>query len=144
MSNHTARKALDWKTPLERETGDTPDCSHLLHFDFYQPVWFWDPSETKFPIAKRKLGRWLGAAPNVGQALCYYILTICGNTIARSTVKGMEMPLTDLLKREIDKFDREVAQYVSIDDELTTQVPEYRQQEAIKVALRDPESLELE
>ena len=90
VSNHTARKALDWKTPLERETGDTPDCSHLLHFDFYQLVWYWDPSETKFPIAKRKLGCWLGVAPNVGQALCYYILTICGNTIARSTVKGME------------------------------------------------------
>ena len=62
VHNHTARKALDWKTPYEAETGDTPDCSHLLYFDFYQPVWYWDNPGAKFPTQKRKSGRWLGVA----------------------------------------------------------------------------------
>ena len=40
-------------------TGDTPDISHLLHFDYYQPVFFLDPM-TPFPESKEKIGRWLG------------------------------------------------------------------------------------
>jgi hypothetical protein len=67
LHNHTARKSLKWKTPFERETGDTPDISHLLYYDFYQPVWYWEGSPKTFPASKRKLGRWLGIAKILGK-----------------------------------------------------------------------------
>ena len=108
VHNHTARKVLEWKTPYEVETGDTPDCSHLLYFDFYQPVWYWDDPSAKFPVTKRKIGRWLGVARNVGQALCFYILNENANVIARSTVKALDD--NELLRhsRAITEFDSEV------------------------------------
>ena len=62
IHNHTARKVLKWRTPLEVETGDTPDCSNLLYFDFYRPVWYWDNPHISYPAPQRKLGRWLGMA----------------------------------------------------------------------------------
>ena len=53
IHNHTARKVLKWRTPLEIETGDTPDCSHLLYFDFYQPVWYWDNPDISYPAPQK-------------------------------------------------------------------------------------------
>ena len=98
VHNHTAWKALNWLTPYEAETGDTPDCSHLLYFDFYQPVWYWDNPQAKFPKQKRKLGRWLGIARNIGQALCFHILAPTGAVIARSTVKAVDEDTADVRK----------------------------------------------
>jgi hypothetical protein len=52
-----------------------------------------DNPKVKFPQLKTKLGRWLGIATNVGQALCYYILTANGTVITQqSTVKALEDP----------------------------------------------------
>jgi hypothetical protein len=34
IKNHTAYAATDWRTPLEKSTGTTPDISGLLHFKF--------------------------------------------------------------------------------------------------------------
>ena len=116
VHNHTARKALSWLTPMECETGDTPDCSHLLYFDFYQPVWYWDNPEAKFPTQKRKLGRWLGVARNVGQALCFYILVSSGEVITRSTVKAVTDQDPSTVTKDIDTFDTEVRGSLMEDD----------------------------
>ena len=108
VHNHTARKCLNWLTPYECETGDTPDCSHLLYFDFYEPVWYWDNPKAKFPIQKRKLGRWLGVARNVGQALCYYILVNNGEVITRSTVKSVSDQDGKEVSKDVAAFDAEL------------------------------------
>jgi hypothetical protein len=118
VHNHTARKALNWLTPLECETGDTPDCSHLLYFDYYQPVWYWDNPEAKFPTKKRKLGRWLGVARNVGQALCFYILVDNGEVITRSTVKAISNLDGPEVSKDIDAFDTKVRGAFKGDDVL--------------------------
>jgi hypothetical protein len=122
VHNHTARRALDWKTPLEVETGDTPDVSHLLFFDFYQPVWYWDNPNASYPDARRKLGRWLGVAKNVGQALCFHILVRNGEVISRSTVKGVESPMPEDIQRELLEFDTEVRGVLK-DPEFTQRFP---------------------
>ena len=83
--HHWARKKLNWWTPLEAMTGDTPDISHLLHFDYYQPVYYLTPAS--FPETKEKLGRWLGPAKNVGDAMTWKILTEKRSIIARSAVR---------------------------------------------------------
>ena len=34
VKNHTAQASLNWRTPLESSSGETPDISGLIHFKF--------------------------------------------------------------------------------------------------------------
>ena len=65
LLNHLANETLDWKTPIEVATGETPDISNLLQFHWYQKVYYYDPSSS-YPRPKEKLGRFVGVAENVG------------------------------------------------------------------------------
>ncbi|MGH3053585.1 MAG: hypothetical protein ACRDL7_01240, partial [Gaiellaceae bacterium] len=97
---------LGGRTGYEILTGDTPDISHLLHFDFYQPVMYLEPN-TSFPDARENLGRWLGPAHNIGQALCYYVLKPNGQVICRSTVCAADIQDTTI-KQRIKQMDTEL------------------------------------
>ncbi len=77
---------LHGRTPYEVVTGRTPDISEYLDFHWYQPIWYFD-QEAQFPEERRKLGRWLGVAHRVGQALCYYVLPISAIPIICSTIQ---------------------------------------------------------
>lgn len=66
------------RTGIEAVTGETPDISAWLHFEFYDLCWYWDSLESK-----RKIGRWLGSA------MCYWILSDTGNILARTTVQQL-------------------------------------------------------
>jgi hypothetical protein len=77
---------LHGRTPYEVVTGRTPDISEYLDFHWYQPIWYFD-QEAQVPEERRKLGRWLGVAHRVGQALCYYVLPISAIPIVRSTIQ---------------------------------------------------------
>ena len=68
--NHTTLASLNWRTPMEKSTGETPDISGLLQFEFWEQVYYYDP-----PTEGEKLGRWLGRAHNYGNTMCYWILT---------------------------------------------------------------------
>jgi len=70
IKNNTAYASLEWRTPNEMSTGNTPDISGLLFFKFWEKVYYYDP-----PTATEKLGRWCGRAINYGDSLCYWILT---------------------------------------------------------------------
>ena len=74
----------DARTPHEEVTGDTPDISEYLDFDFYDPVWYIHQAGN--PDDPR-LGRWLGVSHRVGAAMCYWVLTATGKVEARSTVQ---------------------------------------------------------
>ena len=76
--NHTAVASLNFRTPMEALTGVTPDISAMLHFTFWEPVYYLDPGdELSFPSSPHeKLGRFVGIAENVGDALTFKILTI--------------------------------------------------------------------
>mmetsp|Transcript_18822 Transcript_18822/g.26691 ORF Transcript_18822/g.26691 Transcript_18822/m.26691 type:complete len:331 (+) Transcript_18822:1723-2715(+) len=84
-----ARDSLEGRTPMEMLTGTTPDISEIMDFAFYDWVKYYDP--VGFPSKREFLGRWLGPATHVGQALCYYIIKQNGQIISRSTVR----PLTE-------------------------------------------------
>mmetsp|Transcript_11237 Transcript_11237/g.16168 ORF Transcript_11237/g.16168 Transcript_11237/m.16168 type:complete len:1367 (+) Transcript_11237:2028-6128(+) len=89
-----ARPELDYRTPYEVLTGDTPDISDYLNFELYQWVKVYDPAA--FPSNREYLGRWLGPAHYVGQALCYYVLKENGQVITRTSVRGLtETEITD-------------------------------------------------
>ena len=80
--SRTANK--DGRTGLEKITGDTPEISDWLEFEFYDLVRYWDNREDE---EKDNVGRWLGVAHRIGSALCYWILTEKGTVISRTTVQ---------------------------------------------------------
>ena len=106
IMSRTAR-GDDRRTGIERITGDTPDISEWLDFDFYDPVWFWDhPDGQDNPC----IGRWLGVAHRVGSDMCYWILKSNGNVLARTTVQHIpELELRkDDIREKLQRYDDEV------------------------------------
>jgi hypothetical protein len=97
--------ALEGRSPWEVVMGNTPDISSLSEFNFYEPVWYYEPGD--FPEPKRHLARWLGEATNKGQAMCYYILPALGIPIVRSSVQPLPEAdkMTDVAKEELKNLD---------------------------------------
>jgi hypothetical protein len=109
LRNKTAsnRFILDGRTPYEAVMGSTPDILSLATFNFYEPVWYIDQT-AEFPQPKRKLGRWLGEAYDIGQAMCYWVLPKSSGPIARSTVQPIppEYLTTDDAREELEALDK--------------------------------------
>jgi hypothetical protein len=81
------RRAADNRSPMETVTGDAPNISEYMDFDFYEFVKYRDATADRDdPI---KLGRWLGIAHEVGTAITYWILKENGQIICRSTVRPL-------------------------------------------------------
>jgi hypothetical protein len=78
---------LHGRTPIETLTGNTPDISEYLEYEWYQPVWILSPGA--FPEETHTLGRWLGVAHRVDQAMCFWVLHPSGIPIARTTIQGL-------------------------------------------------------
>ena len=77
--NHLASPTLQGIYPVQALEGTTPDISFLLHFSFYEPVYYRiDSSEPdlNFPSSSNeKKGCWVGFADNQGDSLTWRILT---------------------------------------------------------------------
>ena len=77
--NHLASPTLQGICPVQALEGTTPDISFLLHFSFYEPVYYRiDSSEPdlNFPSSSNeKKGYWVGFADNQGNSLTWRILT---------------------------------------------------------------------
>ena len=77
--NHLASPTLQGICPIQALQGTTPDVSFMLHFSFYEPVYYRiDSSEPdlNFPSSSNeKTGYWVGFADNQGDCLTWRILT---------------------------------------------------------------------
>ena len=77
--NHLASPTLQGICPVQALEGTTPDIRFLLHFSFYEPVYYRiDSSEPdlNFPSSSNeKKGYWVGFADNQGDSLTWRILT---------------------------------------------------------------------
>ena len=77
--NHLASPTLQGICPIQALQGTTPDVSFMLHFSFYEPVYYRiDSSEPdlNFPSSSNeKQGYWVGFADNQGDSLTWRILT---------------------------------------------------------------------
>ena len=85
--------ALDGLPPLQVMTGQTPDISFLLHFSFWEPVYYRvNPNEpsSNFPsTSNEKKGYWVGFSDNVGDKLTWKILAEdTKHSIFRSAVRS--------------------------------------------------------
>ena len=94
------------RTPFEIMHGYTPDISEYATFEWYEPVWYWDPVN----IQKQKLGRWLGVSNHIGTGHVYKILTIKASVIARSTVNPLSADELSRLEiqEQIKDFDQNI------------------------------------
>ena len=77
--NHLASPTLQGICPVQALEGSTPDISFMLHFSFYEPVYYRiDSSEPDLnfpPSSNEKKGYWVGFANNQGDRLTWRILT---------------------------------------------------------------------
>jgi hypothetical protein len=99
--------ALNEQTPLEHNTGHTPNIAALCTYSFYDYCWFWD-SEQGFLDQQRVLGRWLGISHDIGGPLTYFTLPKSCRPIARSIVtpvtpEALLEPANKALAEELDK-----------------------------------------
>ena len=61
--------------------GYTPDISELASFQWYQWVWYWDPTD----MQRQKLGRRYGVANTSGSGYTYFIINTNTKDISNST-----------------------------------------------------------
>ena len=74
---------------IENVLGDSPDISHRLYFDIYQPIHYLE-QVVAFPQDRQLLVRWLGPLHDVGQALYFWTtMKPTGKVISQSKVKAI-------------------------------------------------------
>jgi hypothetical protein len=84
--------ALNGEVPQTHLLGDTADISSIAEFEWYEPVWYWTNNQDDDNYS---LGRYLGPARDIGQAMTAKVLTDSGRVMVRSSV----FPLTEEDKR---------------------------------------------
>ena len=87
LHNHRAAESLKWKTSIEIAFGETPDISSLIQFKWFEYLYYYEPT-AEYPDSKERIGRFVGIAPNTGDAMTYKIyIESTGNIIVRGTVR---------------------------------------------------------
>jgi hypothetical protein len=110
-------RGTDNRTGYEEVTGQTPDISEWLDFEFYDLVWWLDrPNKPDFTENTRRLARWLGVSHRVGSDLSYWLITESGKIISKTSVEHVTRDdyLQAEIKAEIDRFNRRIEE--SLDD----------------------------
>ena len=83
---HHTCEVRDTKTPLEKAHGQPVDVSALMQFRWFEPVLYHAP-DASFPSeSTEKLGRWVGVADHVGDALTYLMLDDASQLVPTSVV----------------------------------------------------------
>ena len=81
-------RGRDKRTGYEEVTGNTPDISEWLDFEFYDLVWWLDHShKPNIADVVRRPARWLGVSHRVGSDLCYWLITETGQLISKTSVE---------------------------------------------------------
>ena len=94
------------RTPFENVMGWTPDISPYIQFRWYDWVYYLDPD------GETKIGRWIGAADEIGGGDAMWILPLSCRPIVRSTVWAIPREDFDVAVKnnEREAFDRRVAE----------------------------------
>jgi len=95
-------KYSDGRTPLEIITGETPDISEYLDFEFYD----WVLYRGNAGLGEIELARWLGVSHRVGRLMSYWILPESGIPVSATTVQRMTND-----ERSTDEMRRRMTQY---------------------------------
>ena len=110
-------RGSDQRTGYEEVTGQTPDISEWLDFEFYDLVWWLDrPTKPNITDDTRRLARWLGVSHRVGSDLSYWLITESGKIISKTSVEHVTRDdyLQADKKAEIEEFNSRLEE--SLDD----------------------------
>ena len=95
LLNVTASPSLDRITPLQALTRQVPDISHLLHFSFWEPVYYKvDENESDHRFSSQssvKRRHWVGFADNKGDHLTWKIITRSAVRSANKTSPSLRL-----------------------------------------------------
>ena len=96
-------KYAEGRTPIEIITGDTPDISEYLDFEFYDWVLF----RSNAGLGEVELGRWLGVSHRVGRMMSYWLLPPSGIPISATTVQRLTNAerATNEMQKRMDEYD---------------------------------------
>jgi hypothetical protein len=97
------------RTGYEEVTGQTPDISEWLDFEFYDLVWWLDcPTKPNFTDDTRRLAHWLGVSHCVGSNLSFWLITDSRKIISKTSVEHVTRDeyLQADKKKEIETFNR--------------------------------------
>ena len=100
------------RTGYEMVTGQTPDISEFLDFDFYDLVWYHVDQHASTGQQNRKLARWVGIAHKIGSALCYWLIPVSGKPVAKTTVQHVtsEDLRNPEIKAQVDEFNKKLGE----------------------------------
>ena len=130
--------SLHGRMPFKLLTGNTPDISEYIAYEWYQPVWYHD--STSFPNTSKQIGRWIGVAHNIGQAMCSWILPASGVPIARSTVQPISKAelTTPIIAQQLETLDNTIATKLGnqslSDDSLSFEIGSFELRQALQDA----------
>ena len=110
VRNHLASRKLNWRTPHEKITGETPDIS-VFRFHFWQKVEYFDPL-TKQPESGWKPARFLGIAWDSGDSMTYYIETRSPANRPTVMVRSTIRPHSPLTRSRVDSSGEMVSSLV--------------------------------
>ncbi|KAI2507356.1 Reverse transcriptase (RNA-dependent DNA polymerase) [Fragilaria crotonensis] len=96
-------KYAQGRTPLEIITGDTPDISEYVDFDFYDWVLF----KGDAGLGAVEVARWLGVSHRVGRLMSYWLLPESGIPISATTVQRMtnDEKTTDEMQKRMAHYE---------------------------------------
>jgi hypothetical protein len=103
--------------PFESISGETVDISEYLDFGFYDHVSY----KENAGLGETSIGRWLGVSHRVGGLMSYWVLTMTGTVVSRTTVQritNLEKE-TDEFKEVIKEFDTEISRRFKEEEVLT-------------------------
>jgi hypothetical protein len=94
------------RTPLEIITGETPDISEYLDFEFYD----WALFRSNAGLGEVELARWLGVSHRVGRLMSYWVLPESGIPISVTTVQRLtnDERNTDEMRKQTDLSDKKL------------------------------------
>ena len=89
VMNRTSLASLNDLPPLSVAYGGVTDISPMLHFHFWQPVFFEHYDKTFPSSSPERLGRVVGIAEDCGDALTYLVLDdLTGKAVPRSNIRA--------------------------------------------------------
>ncbi len=96
-------KHADGRTPLEIITGDTPNISEYMDFDFYN----WVLYRSNVGLGEVNAARWLGVSHRVGRLMLYWLLPPSGIPISATTVQRMtnDKKATDDMQKRMTQYE---------------------------------------
>ena len=111
VNNLTAKNLYQLRGETSHTTvfGEEGDISVLGDFTFYEVIYYFD-HKVSYPLAKERMGRYLGPSTGVGNEICSWVLKTNGKVVARRTIRPLNTieKNSELEKEKVKAFDRTI------------------------------------